>query len=268
MDFKNLIIGNQIKRQFDFLETKHLGIYIYALRDPRDNKIFYVGQGVNSRLFDHFKEAEDFLNGKGGATSKVLRIVDIWYSDEDVDWVILSHGLTKENSDLVETSILDALSESQNGQVLNAIAGPNSKLLTKDDLKAINAPPISPENRFSIVFIFPIHHAFARSEIYEATRKVWYITNNFRSRSDAYAVGLVASISIGSFKIEKWQDSIDNKHEFIGTKDEQLLNKNWHRIISGAKGYWQRGNYLIVEFDGNGRFRYLRGNPVKDWVEL
>lgn len=30
-----------------------LGYYVYALADPRDNKIFYIGKGINNRIFQH-----------------------------------------------------------------------------------------------------------------------------------------------------------------------------------------------------------------------
>lgn len=35
-----------------------LGYYVYALADPRDNKIFYIGKGINNRIFQHCKFSE------------------------------------------------------------------------------------------------------------------------------------------------------------------------------------------------------------------
>ena len=70
------------QRNFDTLQIERLGKYIYALRDPRDKKIFYVGQGTGNRVFDHFNEADavglPFLGAvfcKG--TSECVGVVDV-----------------------------------------------------------------------------------------------------------------------------------------------------------------------------------------------
>jgi hypothetical protein len=34
-----------------------IGHYVYALLDPRNGKIFYIGRGVKNRIFDHNLEA-------------------------------------------------------------------------------------------------------------------------------------------------------------------------------------------------------------------
>ena len=34
-----------------------LGYYVYALADPRDNKIFYIGKGINNRVFQQIGRA-------------------------------------------------------------------------------------------------------------------------------------------------------------------------------------------------------------------
>ena len=40
--------------KFSTNTTKHLGHYVYALVDPRDDSIFYVGKASgNNRAFDH-----------------------------------------------------------------------------------------------------------------------------------------------------------------------------------------------------------------------
>ena len=75
------------------------------------------------------------------------------------------------------------------------------------------------------------------------------------------------SISKGSFEIGSWTNVVGTtKQEFtsIGHPNpvdfQPLLNKNWNNILAVAKGFWQRGNYLIIEFDGAGKFRIIRGS--------
>jgi len=257
--FEQNISGNLEKRAFDDLEKARLGKYIYALRDPRDRKIFYVGQGQNNRVFDHFDESENCLKNNTIASSKVIRILDIWKNNEDVDWVIIAYNLSLEQANFIESSAYDILSESQNGITLNDVKPPYSSILTKDEIKTFSATPVNPINIIEKVFIFPIQNALADGHsIYDATRSSWYVKENYQKNS-ALAVGIRNNISVGSFKIEQWH-KVGNKHEFAGVEENTLLNKNWSKIISLVKGYWQRGNYLIVKFDGNGKFCIIRGN--------
>lgn len=266
---------NKDRRNFDDLQRERLGSYIYALRDPRDNKVFYIGQATqNNRLFDHFTEAENYLNGNNThPTPKVLRIIEIWADDEDVDWFILSHGLTNQTNilDAVESAAIDLLSNCQNGSALNRIAGPHSTLLTQDMLNDFGATPVNPNNLIQTVFVFPIQRLLADGvNIYEATRRAWYVAERYRNIQGAIAVGLSNYISRGVYAIDNWHD-YNNKHEFDGQDANlpDLANKNWYSIISTSLGYWQRGNYLIIEFNGNGQFRFQRGNPDKlTWYNL
>jgi hypothetical protein len=246
------------KRSFDTLEKQKLGKYVYALRDPRDNKVFYIGQGENDRIFDHFKEAEKCLINKSNSSSKVIRILDIWNNDEDVDWFIVAHGLNNDSIDYVESSSIDLLSLSQNGSTLNDNLGPKSSILTQDDLNLLQAKPINPSVQMARVFIFPIQKALADGiGPYDATRMLWNVKQKYQELP-AYAVGLKNGISIGGYSISRWKNHND-KQEFEGVEYQDLINKNWTSIINKVKGYWQRGNYLIVEFDGNCSYKIIRG---------
>ena len=68
--FTNIESGNHEKRSFTPKEIRHLGKYVYALIDPRDNKVFYVGQGIGNRLFDHLSDADRCLAGNAVADSR------------------------------------------------------------------------------------------------------------------------------------------------------------------------------------------------------
>lgn len=262
------------QRTFDNLQKQSLGKYIYALRDPRDKKIFYIGQGLNNRVFSHLEEAERVNTGSLNisiVSSKIIRILDIWKHDEDVEWLILAHNLPIDNNvaGLVESGIFDALSESQNGDTLNDVSPPNSSRLSPEDIIEIGAEVINPSNQIETVFIFPVQNAInIGTSIYNATRTAWYVKEEYRNIGNAFAVGLKNSISIGSFEIENWDTAtIDvNKHEFKSPNHptpsiyQPFSNKRWTKILEQANGFWQRGNYLVVEFNGVGQFRIKRGS--------
>lgn len=266
--FDKNIQGNLLKRSFDDLEKAKLGKYVYALRDPRDGKIFYIGQGENNRIFDHFVESEECLGKQKKASSKVIRILDIWKNEEDVDWLIIAHNL-EENADFVESAVIDALSQSQNGISLNEIKGPKSSMLTQEDIKLLGAASVNPNCPIEKVFIFPIQNGLSDGKNpYEATRSAWYVKQEHQELP-AYAVGVKNGISVGSYFIKRWKLIDNKKHEFDGDREESLMNKSWNSILTKVKGYWQRGNYIIVKFDGHGRCKITRGAGQEDiWFDL
>ena len=63
---------------------QHLNHYVYILRDPRDGKVFYVGQGADARVLAHLREA---IAAEYGAqpgtqhTARTRRIAEIRAAD-------------------------------------------------------------------------------------------------------------------------------------------------------------------------------------------
>lgn len=266
--FRKVSPQNQ-QREFDPCQTQTLGLYVYALRDPRDGKIFYVGQGRSNRIFQHFQEAEGFLRTSREPSSKILRIIDVWKNEEDVEWVILAYNLENNTANYVESAAYNALGQSQNGTLLNENLPPRSTLLTAEAVQQFGAEEINPPEKYDFVFVFPIQNGLAnRENPYEATRKYWYVKEEYR-RKDAFAVGLNKGVSVTSFKIDKWSLADGRKSEFEGVDYPALSNKRWGKILSQAEGYWKRGNYLIVSFDGKGNARIIRGaGEARNWFPL
>lgn len=264
-------------RKFDADVATGLGEYIYALRDPRDNKVFYIGKGTENRLFDHFKEADQAGLNNRPWSSKLRRIVEIWEADEDVDWFIVRRDLKQSVTSYdVEAAIIDALEISQNGPALNDIAGHSTNtrgILSAEEIAALAAPHVNPAASHEIVFIFPIQRALAVGRgVYDATRSYWAVSPELRPSKNALAVGIANGLSKGVFSIANWvQAEAVGKWEFDGRQllNHELDEKNWLSVIHSAKGYWQRGNYLVVELDGKGKFRFIRGSADKStWYPL
>lgn len=256
--------------------AKHLGKYVYALIDPRDQKVFYVGQGLRGRIDAHFSETRAAMSSGEGFTSKIRRIQNIWEEGHEVQIYIVRRGLeTQAEADHVEGACIALLGLSQNGATYNLNSGPHSTghgAISLDEVGMLNALPINPSQGFNQVFVFNTNSDTNDSEaLYATLRGDWIVTQKNRNRVPAYAVALSRGVSKGVFKIALWEPS-GEKFRFVKSEadqsSDQLLRKNWSAIIGATPGFWQRGQYLILNFDGEGHFQFVRGLPSNDWLDL
>jgi len=269
---------NNYRRIIEEISEERLNPYIYILRDPRDGKVFYVGRGQGTRVLDHLGEALAALDAGRleGLSAKNRRILEIWSAGEMVDWQIVARRLADEQqAELAEAAVMAALEASQNGPALNQQAGMHAAdhgPVLREELDAFRAQPVNPCKAYGAVFVFPVHRAIEGGrEPYDATRCCWYVAERWRGENQSVAVGLVRGRSVGAWNIEQWHGpNEDGKYWFEGTAldSEDLANKRWTTIIDAARGFFQRGNWLVVEFNGNGRFRIRRGSANREWQVL
>ncbi len=275
--------GNE-SDDFDTSLNSLLRGYVYALRDPRDQKIFYIGKAGgkdasgNGRVLDHFEEARKALaNGSRNHSAKIRRILEIWSVGEDVEWFIVRHGLdSAELAHHVEGALIDLLEISQNGPTLNVQGGHQTAthgLLTRVDLDSLKAQPVDPRHFIHRpIFVFPIQRAIASGRsVFDATSKSWRVGQRFQNLANSIAVGVSSGVARGVFAIDRWvADGSLSRFEGqdLHDPDKELIGRNFVGVINKAKGYWQRGNYLVVEFNGGGKVKFVRGSASSDWVDL
>lgn len=288
---------------FDNNVMDELGLYVYALFDPRDNnnRPFYVGKGGgqhgNDRVLHHFEEARlARLNTESSRDTieldKVKTIWDIWDSDKEVIWKIIRRKLPSESEALaVEAALIDAftacgfkLTNKQGGTKGNL-----QGLLDSDSLYQKAAPPIEPwefpaELRNRPLFIFNIgkqveslwkeidriKHPEDRPDYVQATCCCWNVGAHWRALPDSIAIGVVSGISRAVFKIKSWERSeIGSKLWRIDDErlykeiTEKVLNRKFNAFLEPAKGYLQYGGFVVCEVTQGGARIFRRGSKTR-----
>ncbi|SFR99865.1 hypothetical protein SAMN04487783_0395 [Agrococcus baldri] len=183
-----------------------LGYYVYALRDPRDGQVFYVGKGVGDRLNAHVREAGADLQSE---RAKLRRINEIEASGRTVDMLFLRTGIEDESTAfIVEQAVIDAF-HANHHPLTNLVRGHHSGRHGLATLPAVVArhraaacPPIE-----GAVIMLKIQRGWRpdmnEQEIYEATRGHWKVAGWVRERTE-FALGVAYGIVRGVYRVESW----------------------------------------------------------------
>lgn len=131
----------------------------------------------------------------------------------------------------------------------------------------MKAPLVSPTCAYPKVFVFQIQNALGdQREPYDAIRGDWRVNPPNRDLAvAALAVGVRDGISRIVCDVQDWfeRPSGTGKFAFSGVvlAGHELLNKSFVNALSPARGFLRYGGgYTILDFDGEGGFRCLRGS--------
>ncbi|HEX3825651.1 MAG TPA: GIY-YIG nuclease family protein [Sporichthyaceae bacterium] len=95
---------------FSPIVAERVGWYVYALRDPRDGRVFYIGKGVGNRVFQHALAETTTDDDSKGLSTKLETIRGIRASGAPVDAYILRHGIATERQAYdIEAALMDLL---------------------------------------------------------------------------------------------------------------------------------------------------------------
>ena len=86
-------------------EVERMRHYVYFLQDPDDGKIFYVGEGEDSRVLDHIEHA----NEKVWVNRRLDKIREIEARGQEVRCFVARHGMDKQTAQEVEGALIDVL---------------------------------------------------------------------------------------------------------------------------------------------------------------
>ena len=192
-----------------------LAYYVYALVDPRDNKIFYIGKGKENRVFQHAKDA---LN-ENDQSLKLDTIRNILQDGKQVNFYILRHNLTEDVAYIVESTLIDMLTYNKFNkinQLTNIVAGHHQwdeGIKDVDEINILyNCSEININHGDTLLLVSlnksydqaKANGVYNRINIYEATRKYWSIGKD-RPQEIKYVLGVYKGVVRSVIEVKSWR---------------------------------------------------------------
>jgi len=193
--------------EFDDLAATKIGWYVYALRDPRNNQVFYIGKGKRNRWYAHITGAREKINDP---KLKLQKIREIETEGLEVEAFIIRSGIkTEEFAYDVEGAVIHAYRLLEHGGTsvpvdLTNIAeghhperGLASVNVMQSLLNAPEAPDIdAPVGLFKIGVLW--YPEMTEEDVREATQGWWSEKKIKKGKLKAeYAFGVSTSIIRG-----------------------------------------------------------------------
>lgn len=207
---------NNIKQQFSPLTQEYLdklgGWYVYALVNPIDNLIFYVGKGCGNRVFAHANAALSADEETGSDKLKTIRAIKA--KGLEVHPLILRHGLKEKEAFIVESVLIDLFTNPITkklhikANMTTLQAGHDMRELgirSTEDLEAqYGSEPLGDTN--DRLVIVNINSTYNKADIYTATRGTWRL-NKSRADNADYILSEYRGVVRAVFQMDKkkWQ---------------------------------------------------------------
>ncbi|MBR5141012.1 MAG: endonuclease [Bacteroidales bacterium] len=230
---------------------EQLGAYVYALVDPRSDKVFYVGKGNGNRVFDHCNFA---IKDEDAESLKLSLIREIIAEGLNVKHYILRHKLSNNEALIVESVLIDFLTypEFNNESMLTNIVSGHHQwdrgIKTVGEIEAIyDCKQISPDPNDHMLLV-SLNRTFdlARKrnddiDLYEITRRAWIVAKN-KAKQVNYVLGIHRGIVRSVIKVSGYSWEKDGKNRdrcaFVGelVDDSPYLNKKVDDYPFGSGG--------------------------------
>ena len=218
-------------KTFSPFVAEEIGWYVYALQDPRDNKVFYIGKGKDNRVFAHAEGVvpeDEFESG-----SKNHLIKEILQSGREVNTYIVRHGLKTEaiayaiESALIDfCHLLDPKSNNPHFSLKNLVLGHNSQLASTDVVISTYEAPPAPELSDAIMLFRPSilwRPTMKPEDLFEITHGWWEVALP-RAQNAKYAFAVCNFVIRAVYRIDSWRQQSPSDR---GWNEDSVPGKRW-----------------------------------------
>ena len=210
--------------------AEKIGWYVYALQDPRDGRVFYIGKGKDNRVFAHAMDVtleDEFLENP---KSELIRA--ILAAGLRVNSYLIRHGISSEKDAYVVESalidfcqLLDPDGDNELFQLTNLVRGHHHEtrgLMSTEVVISIYDAPTCPTIEESVLlFQIPVRWRpeMTPEELFESTRGWWKLGPRRENADYAFAVskGVIRAI----YKIEGWREREEGDRDWEKDKGKK-----------------------------------------------
>lgn len=226
-----------------------LGEYVYALEDPRNGKVFYIGRGVGDRVLHHASEA--IAGTEPGA--KLDRIRDIMRDGrEPRAWILRRRLAQRTTAAEMEAVVIDVLSR-WHEPLLNQVrgAGTEDGIRTLEGLIADHAAEALDTDRPAIVVNIgrTWFEGITDEDLWDAARKWWLCRPENHEPPPTLLLAEAGNIIRGAWTVRlpvnrhvvTWADLDDRRRAFVGAEAtfqpftacrfEGYRDPDWGRLV-------------------------------------
>ena len=218
------------------------GFYVYALIDPRNNQVFYIGKGIGNRVFSH--EIESGKSPKS-EKAKLKRIQEIEAAGFDVKRVIVNWSMTESEAFAAEAALINMLSFLSADMLTNAVAGHHvHEAMTVEDFDLLyGAEHLKQEDIQHSSMVIKINKLYRKGmnpqELYDIVRGNWRASMaSIQKRNVEYVFGVYNQLIVAVYKPDEWHyvhDRIDVPQ--IDDLDEETLERGKDRVYFVCRDY-------------------------------
>ena len=218
------------------------GFYVYALIDPRNNQVFYIGKGIGNRVFSH--EIESGKSPKS-EKAKLKRIQEIEAAGFDVKRIIVNWSMTESEAFAAEAALINMLSFLSADMLTNAVAGHHvHEAMTVEDFDLLyGAEHLKQEDIQHSIMVIKINKLYRKGmnpkELYDIVRGNWRASMaSIQKRNVEYVFGVYNQLIVAVYKPDEWHyvhDRIDVPQ--IDDLDEETLERGKDRVYFVCQDY-------------------------------
>ncbi len=248
-----ILLSQKSDKRIDTFSEKSLealnGYYVYALIDPRNDKVFYIGKGIGNRVFSHEIEYEKSINLE---KDKINIIREINKSGFKVKRLIINWGLNEKEAFIAEATLINLLKYSSYIQLTNEVSGHHvHECLTTEEFDLLyGATPLEKEDIRHNILVIKINKLYRKDmseeELYNAVRGYWVVSlNSIQSRNIEYVFGVYNGLIVAVYKPDEWHYGYEmvNAPPFKSEEYERLKKrlyfvcKDYTNLDSDGKFY-------------------------------
>ena len=246
------------------------GFYVYALIDPRDDKIFYIGKGYGNRVFSHELESG---KEEGSEKKKLRKIQAIETAGYFVKRVIVNWGLSESEAFASEASLINLMNFLPDVKLTNVVSGHHvHEALTVEEFELqYGAIPLEEKDIKHSILVIKINKLYRRginpSELYDRVRGFWNASlKSIQTRNVKYVFAVYNGLIVAVYQPDEWHygyEMIDvPQKDLLKAEDYERFKNRVYFICNDYNELDEEGQLYLYKTIENLKVNQSAQNPI------